>query len=87
VPTATVATVEEYKTAPITTTDETGTPATLDTAVYTPPPAAAPAPEPAPEVAPAPAELPHTASSVPLIGLIGLLSMLAFFAVRPARVR
>jgi hypothetical protein len=84
VPTATVATVEEYKTAPISTTDETGTPATLDTATYTPP---APEPTPAPEPAPVPVELPHTASAVPLIGLVGLLSMLAFFAVRPARIR
>jgi hypothetical protein len=47
--------------------------------------AAAPAPEPMPVEAPA--ELPHTGSSAPLIGLIGLLSTLAFFAVRPARVR
>lgn len=85
VPTATVATVEEYKTAPITTTE----PPAQETATYTPP---APAPEaaqpaPAPEPAPVPVELPHTASAVPLIGLVGLLSMLAFFAVRPARIR
>jgi hypothetical protein len=57
-----------------------------------PPPAQAPAevaaaPAPEPQPAPVPAELPHTASSVPLIGLIGLVSMLAFFAVRPSRVR
>jgi hypothetical protein len=44
---------------------------------------ASPAPEPQP--APVPAELPHTASSVPLIGLIGLVSMVGFFALRSNR--
>jgi hypothetical protein len=103
VPTVAVASVEEYKTAPVTTTDESGNSASLDTNTYTPPPApvvaaAAPAPEPAPvavvetpapepQPAEVPAELPHTASAVPLIGLVGLFSMLAFFVVRPARVR
>ncbi|MGA3186048.1 MAG: hypothetical protein ABSF22_02975 [Bryobacteraceae bacterium] len=108
VPTATVASAEEYKTAPVTATDQTGATATLDASTYTAPaPAptptpvavetttevavAAPAPEPTPAPAPQPAEvpqeLPHTASAVPLIGLIGLVSMLAFFAVRPARTR
>jgi hypothetical protein len=105
VPTVTAASVEEYKTAPVVATDETGNTAGLDTAVYTPPApvvvaeVAAPAPAPAPaevavvEAAPAPLpvevpqELPHTASSLPLIGLAGLLSILTFFVVRPARVR
>ncbi len=96
VPTTAAASVEEYKTAPVTSTDQSGNTASLDTNTYTPPPvAAAPAPAevavaepaPAPQPAEVPAELPHTASSVPLIGLVGLLSMLAFFAIRPARVR
>jgi hypothetical protein len=49
-----------------------------------------PPPAPAPQAAPAPAqqELPHTASSVPLIGLLGLISFSAFFALRrSAKVR
>jgi hypothetical protein len=104
VPTTAAATVEEYKTAPVNSTDQTGASASLDTNTYTAPapapaPAAAPEPAPAPqEVAAAapppvpqpaapPAELPHTASSVPLIGLLGLLSMAGFFAIRPRRVR
>jgi hypothetical protein len=59
----------------------------------TPTPAPAPVPEvaatPAPEPQPAevPQELPHTASSVPMIGLIGVVSLLAFFAVRSNRVK
>jgi hypothetical protein len=65
-----------------------------------PAPVAAPAPAPAEPTelaaSPAPttpqqpepaAELPHTASSIPLIGLIGLISLAAFIAVRPSRVR
>jgi hypothetical protein len=107
VPTVAAASAEEYKTAPVTATDQSGNSATLEASTYTAPaavtpapePAAAPAPEPtpAPEVAaapapepqpaPAPAELPQTASAFPLIGLLGLLSMVAFFAIRPARVR
>lgn len=98
VPTTAAASTEEYKTAEVSTTDGAGNTASLDTATYTAPapvvaePAPAPVPAEvaaAPEPLPAevPAELPHTASSVPLIGLIGLVSMLAFFAVRPARIR
>jgi len=51
--------------------------------------AAAPEPAPAPEPvqAQAPTELPHTGSSMPLIGLAGLLAMAAALAIRPARVR
>lgn len=49
-------------------------------------PAAAPAPAPQ-EPTPAPTELPHTASSMPLVGLAGLVSLLAFFALRPKRVK
>lgn len=98
VPTTVAATPEEYKTAPIETTDESGKSARLDEKTYT-----APAPVPAPVEAPrevaaappppepqapeAPAELPHTASSVPLIGLLGLIAMAGFFALRPSRAR
>ncbi len=108
VPTTTAASAEEYKTAPISTTDETGKSAELDQKTYTqtevaaaaaPAPApepvaaapvetpavAAPAPEPAPVETPA--ELPHTASSAPLLGLLGLLSMAGFFALRTNRAR
>lgn len=46
-------------------------------------PQAAPAPE--PQAAPAPAELPKTASQMPLVGLAGLLSLGAFFALSRAR--
>jgi hypothetical protein len=92
VPTTAAVSTEEYKSAPITATNESGTTSTLDTNTYTAEvvPAPAPTPAPQPEVAaapePLPAELPHTASSVPMIGLAGLLSLLAFFAVRSNRV-
>jgi hypothetical protein len=53
-----------------------------------PEPAPAPPPAPEPQAAPAPQELPGTASPVPLVGLIGLLSLSAFVVVkRSARVR
>jgi hypothetical protein len=111
VPTVAAATAEEYKSAPVSATSETGETASLDSNTYTPPAAvavaAAPAPEPAPAPAPVetpvqvaaaapapepvqaetPAELPHTASSVPLIGLLGLVSMAGFFALRTNRAR
>ena len=45
-----------------------------------------PAPEPAPQPEAAPAQLPQTASSIPLIGLIGLVSMLSFVALRAKRI-
>lgn len=105
VPTVAAASVEEYKTAPVNATDESGNAATLDSKAYTrtevaeaaqrptPAPAeqprelAASAPPPAPMPAEAPAALPTTASSIPLIGLLGMLSMMAFFAIRPSRAR
>jgi hypothetical protein len=108
VPTTTAATTEEYKSAPVTATNENGTSSSLDTQAYTaqaaPAPAPAPvvtpeptpappqevaaAPAPAPEpVQETPAELPHTASSVPLIGLAGIVSLLAFFALGSKRVK
>jgi hypothetical protein len=109
VPTTAAQTSEEYKSAPITSTDQSGTSSTLDSSTYTA--AAAPAPEPTPapvaaapeptpapvvEAAPAPApqapvetpaELPHTATSLPLIGLVGLGSILGYFALRANRVK
>ncbi len=92
VPTTTATTVEELKTAPLATTNEAGTVAEVETA---PPPVraevptpevavAAPVPTPAPTV---PEELPHTGSTIPLFGLVGLLSLLAAFALRPSRAR
>jgi hypothetical protein len=54
-----------------------------------PPPAPAPAPAPAAEPAPAPAPaaetLPKTASPMPLVGLLGALSLAAGFALRSIR--
>lgn len=101
VPTTEAHTAEEYKTAPVTTTNENGSSSSVQTQsqtaaatpapVVTPEPApeAAPAPQaaPTPTPEPAPSELPHTASSIPLIGLAGLVSMLAFLALRPNRNR
>lgn len=52
------------------------------------PPAATPAPEAdrsMPAATPAPAELPHTASPYPMIGLVGLLSLAAYGILRVAR--
>ncbi len=55
-------------------------------AVLVPVPAPAPAPEAAPTPAPAPApKLPKTGSSLPLIGLLGLLFMGASFGLRSVR--
>jgi hypothetical protein len=53
------------------------------------PVAASQAPAPAPEPQPAePAELPHTASVMPLLGLLGLLSLVGFaFTFLPIRAR
>ena len=114
VPTTTAESAEEYKSAPVTATNENGTSSSLDTNTYTQPqtaevtPAPAPAPVVTPEPAPAPpqevaaapapapepqqptetpSELPHTASPVPLIGLAGAASLLAFFALRSNRAK
>jgi len=109
VPTTTAQSTEEYKSAPITATNETGASSSLDTNTYTasaapaPTPAPAVTPEPTPEPAPTPApqvaaepaptpvpeqtELPHTASAFPLIGFVGLVSLLGFFALRSNRVK
>jgi hypothetical protein len=103
VPTTTASTVEEYKSAPISATNESGATASLDSNTYTrtetaevaaapvpvetPREVAAAAPPPEPVQVESPAELPHTASSVPLIGLLGLVSMAGFFALRANRAR
>jgi LPXTG-motif cell wall-anchored protein len=87
--------VEDLKTVPVVSVDENGKSselvATAPEPVATPEPApvaeqpvqtadrAEPAPVETAEVQPA--ELPHTASSMPLFGLIGLLSLLAFGAL------
>lgn len=91
VPTTTAVTPEEMKTAPIETTEPAYVPAPEPAPIVAPVEApkevAVAAPPPAPVPVEAPAELPHTASVVPLIGLLGLVSMLAFVALRPNRVR
>jgi hypothetical protein len=67
VPTTAAQTPEEYKSAPITATNETGNSSSLDTSTYTQQqtaevaPAPAPAPTPAAEPAPAPAPEPQAA--------------------------
>jgi hypothetical protein len=50
-----------------------------------PPPATAPPPEPTRAAQPAPTELPGTASPIPLVGLLGLLSLAVSFGLRTAR--
>jgi hypothetical protein len=87
VPTVVVETEAELKTAPVVVVDEKGEEAPLPapTVVAKSEPAPEPAPEPqataaaseAPAPAPAPAELPDTASAYPLLGLIGLASLIA----------
>ena len=48
---------------------------------------AAPAPAPAPEAAPAPAALPKTGSVLPLVGLLGFLSLASSFGVKALRAK
>lgn len=67
--------VETLKTAPVEAVAPTGEPVEL-ASVVEPPPMADPAPQPA-----AAAALPKTASSLPLIGLVGLLMIGAGFAL------
>jgi LPXTG-motif cell wall-anchored protein len=85
--------VEALKTAPIVAVDPKGEPVELAQVVEPPPvaaaePVAAPAPVAEPVVVAA-AELPKTASSLPLIALLGLLTLsagvaLSFFSKRSA---
>jgi len=96
VPTTYAQNESELTTAKVGTINEKGTEEEM--AQNTPPPAATPAPAPenneaaratpAPE-APAPAatpqNLPHTASPYPLIGLLGLISLGAFFVMKAVR--
>jgi LPXTG-motif cell wall-anchored protein len=73
--------VEALKTAPIVAVDPKGEPVELAQVVEPPPtPAAAPAPAAAPVVVAA-AELPKTASSLPLIALLGLMTLSAGMAL------
>jgi hypothetical protein len=112
VPTTAATTPEEYKSAPVTATNETGASSNLDTNTYTqtqtetataapaPTPTPTVTPEPTPEPTPTPVAqeptptpvpadntLPQTASSAPLIGLVGLVSLLGFFALRSNRAK
>ncbi|MBZ5626952.1 MAG: hypothetical protein LAQ69_50995 [Acidobacteriia bacterium] len=77
--------VEELKTVPLVAVDETGT--TTEIVAAQPAPVVAPEPTPAPNAervveteTPAP-EMPHTASSMPLVGLLGLVSLAIFAAL------
>jgi len=91
VPTTYAEKESELTTARVGQVDEKG--AETEIAQSTPPPAPAPAPEadraappppaPAPEVTPQ--ALPETSSPLPLIGMLGLLSLGAFFVVKVAR--
>jgi len=72
----TTQTDEAYKDTAVTTIQPSGQETPMQSAPeQTPAPTPAPAQAPAPTPAPTP-DLPHTASSMPLIGLIGLLSTL-----------
>ena len=91
--TAKVGTVDEKGTEtelPAATYSETKKATPVEMAQNTPPPAATPQVDntPAqtmPASTPQPASLPHTGSAYPLVGLIGLLSLGAFFTLRLAR--
>lgn len=93
VPTTYAQNESELTTARVGTVDEKGT--EQEIAQNTPPPATTPAPEqpaatptpaPAPATpAPAPENLPHTASPYPLVGLLGMLSLGAFFLLKAVR--
>lgn len=92
VPTTASRNAEEMKTAPVTSTNQAGEQKELNTQAYAAPQTPAPAPPPQ-QAAPAPAphppaqtptesELPHTASATPLAGLIGVISIAGYFALR-----
>jgi hypothetical protein len=85
VPTTTAVTPEEMKTAPIIATPPAfvAAPEPVVAAVEAPKEVAVEAPPPLPTGPVTPVELPHTASSFPLIGFLGLISMSAFLALRP----
>jgi len=94
VPTTYAQNESELTTAKVGTVNEKGT--EQEMAQSTPPPQPAPPPEnneaaratPQPEppaATPQPTALPHTASPYPLVGLLGLLSLGAFFLVKAVR--
>lgn len=79
---------EDLKTAPLVIVDETGKTTQLAQITPAPEPAPQPAVQPQPPQEPAQTaaepvqqKLPHTASSMPLLGLIGILSLAAFAAL------
>lgn len=78
-----VSSVRDAATAPI--AAATPEPAAPAIAANEPPPAAAPEPAPAPAPTAGREELPKTASSIPLIGFLGLLFIAAATAVRSFR--
>jgi hypothetical protein len=78
--------VEELKTVPLVAVDESG--ATTEIVAAQPAPVVAAEPAAAPNAervveteTPAPAEMPHTASAMPLVGLLGLVSLAIFAAL------
>jgi len=80
--------VEELKTVPLVAVDETGTTTAIVAAEPTPAPSPVVALDPAPNAerlveteTPAPAAMPHTASAMPLLGLVGLVSLAIFAAL------
>ncbi|HXF26775.1 MAG TPA: LPXTG cell wall anchor domain-containing protein [Bryobacteraceae bacterium] len=94
VPTTAATSEAEMKTAPVEATNEQGQQTPLDTNTYkeeqpqvaqNTPPAAEPTPAPEAAPAPAPAQLPKTGSPLPLVGLIGLLSLGGYFTLRAIR--
>jgi hypothetical protein len=79
--------VESLNTAPVEAIDPKGEPVEMAQVVEAPPVAAEPAPAAAEPKIVASNELPKTASSLPLIGLLGLLSLAAGFGLKLASKR
>ena len=77
VPTVTIETEEQLKTAPVVVVDERGAERPVEVIVAANEPPPAPAQFTAAAAPSAPAELPHTASDYPLFGLLGLGSLIA----------
>jgi hypothetical protein len=92
VPTTTAEDQSQMTTAQVSTVNENGEEKSMpepqqEVAQSTPPPST-PAPEPEADrlqTPPAPDTLPHTSSPVPLIGLVGMISLFGYFALRLAR--
>ncbi len=86
VPTTYAQNESELTTAKVGTVNEQGTEQEMAQSTPPPPPQATPQPEPqASTPAPTPQELPHTGSPYPLVGLLGLLSLGAFFVLKAVR--